>query len=78
MSDLKRILYGEFFNGFHKRIIIVLIIAIALLNYLNFKYTTLLNFLSFNKTYWILNIGFVWMILSIWVLIWFTDKRRGF
>jgi len=80
--NTKRILYGEFINGFWKRVLIILVILIGLLNYLNFKYLGLVDFLRFSETYWkYLNIGTIWMILTIWILIWMVSypyNRRGF
>lgn len=75
---MKNILYGEFLKPNYKRILIFSVIFVGLINYISFKYIGLLNFLSFDKTYFIFNVGIVWAILSVWILIWLTNKRRGY
>ena len=78
MNDLRRIFYGEFLNGFQKRVLIIILFLMPILNYLKFEVT---KFLDFNNTYFLINIGILWIVLSVWVLIWLISypmNRRGF
>lgn len=73
---MRNILYGEFITNFNiKRFLVALLLLIALLNYFDFGF---LNFISFeNLLFGKVKLGTVWMLLTIWVLIWFTNKKRG-
>ena len=90
--NAKEILYGEFINSRKiKKVIIVSVILVALLNtplfqlfinYLRSFFNTQLSLFSIFDYSFVLfgkfSVGMIWIIFAVWILIWFTNKDRGY
>ena len=80
---ISRYLYGEFMknSGMKKRMIIIFLLIVSFLNILIQFYNIgiVRKFISYNTTYYgLVNVGFVIGVLTLWAIIWHTNKARGY
>lgn len=74
---MRELLFATGLSFNQKKIVIVSLLLVALLNYFNLVKYPVLSYLSFGYKLFFITIGTLWAILVIWSLIWFTKPREG-